>query len=761
MLISIIVPCFNQLQYTVQCVNSIRKYTDDYELLLVDDCSTDPTRDYITAEASKNPNTHALLHSTNLGFAHAINTGIQCAKGDFIVLLNNDTIVTPGWTLSMLQTFKRAEWAFKLNKIGMVGPVSNFAAGEQGIKHDKYTLDELDSSCKEHRETYKNMMQLTGFLSGFCVMIKRQVIDEVGLFDTRFTHGFWEDNDYCLRAQLNGWHLIIDQSTFIHHFGSVTIRTIPVNINYLLQANQLKFYEKYASNKQQKLVAINRSRNQAQYLKASLDRVSDFADEIVCLLDRCSDGSYDAAKNCKKVTQILEANNNFDEAGDRQALIKMAENRKADWIYSFDADEIIEDGFTYDYAHRLMQPIDPQILGYGLNYKTFFLGNTHYRTDSVFGSLWGIRFWRSIPGQRIQTSGHQGLHCTHSPPIPPFNLRRLRTRVKHYGYNTLTKCIEKHRFYTKIDPNPDPIKSSPEGYNHIISPSLVLNKWIEKNDITLCMITKNEESNLFTFLSKYYAYFDDIVIVDTGSTDRTKQIADLFQARFFKHKWRQSFAEARNFAIDKCTTRWVLSMDPDEEILFHDIPQIWDMIEENVHAWLFKVINYQKDGSAVYSDNVRLFRNIPELRWSWYAHENMAPAITKHKLICLPAPFVIHHYGFLKHGQSRDQKLKQYGKMLRKQIHDYPKEPLAYFHYAFHLFEKGKNEKGMEYLKTAAKLKPEFFLAHKELGLRYLQRAMTYLNTSIKHTPKTHYYYDWLNKLTKTINDQLNKSLEV
>lgn len=757
---SIVIPVFNALQYLIPCIESVRKHTKDFELLLVDDVSSDGSREYVCYQSQHFENTHTLLHQKNVGFSQSCNTGIQSSKSDFIILLNSDTVVTPGWADSLHETFSRSEKDFNLNRVGMVGPVSNYAGGEQGIQFDKYSLDQLDSSCLDHRKTFKHSMQITGFLSGFCVMIRRKVFDEIGYFDDRFHIGFWEDNDFCLRAQLAGWSLIIDYSTFIHHHGSASFRNLPLNPDYLLKSNQMKFFEKYYSSDPKKLVSIIRAHNHADYLKAALTRASEFSDEIIVLLDRCTDSSFQISNSFEKVVEIFKMDDGFNESRDRQWLIDKASELGADWIFSFDADEIIEDAFTYEYAHRLMNPIDPQILAYGLNFKTFFLGQTHYRTDGTFGGIWGIRFWRTIKDQKIQSSGHDGLHCTHSPPIPSFNLRRLRIRVKHYGYDTLKKCVDKYCLYSKLDPNPDLIKTSPIGYKHIISDSISVNRWKDINDITLCMIVRNEETNLLTFLSRYYSYFDDVVIVDTGSKDYTRKVSRLFNARFFKHRWKDSFSEARNFAISKCNTRWILSMDPDEEIVTSDIPVIWDMIEEDVDAWLFKVLNYQRDGTAVFSDNVRLFRNIPELRWSWRAHENMAPAITKHKLTCLTSPFTIRHYGFLKSGPDRDRKLIQYGNLLKKQIKEFPKEPIGYFHLAFHEFESGNYDRGMKLLKKSASLKSDFFLAHKEIGFRYLHTALDYITKSADCTPKAHYYYDWIHGVKKSLIEIINQKLD-
>lgn len=757
---SIIIPCFNSLALTISCIESVRKHSKDFELILVDDLSTDGTIEYLRKESITHRDTFCVFHEQNLGFSHSVNSGIDQSTGNFIVLLNSDTVVTPGWLESMCDTFPKAEKQFRISRVGAVGPVSNYAGGDQGIDAEKYSLEQLDHSAVQHRATYKNNMLLSGFLSGFCVMIRREVINDIGLFSTIYPHGFWEDNDYCLRMLLAGWNLVIDQSTFIHHHGSASFRTLKIDPNYLLRSNQLKFFGAHYHEKPQKLITVIRTHNQAELLESAISNASIYSDGIVVLLDRCTDSSLTIATSFTKVVKVIDQHKPFDEARDRQLLIDDATKYGADWILSLDSDEIIEDAFTYEYAHKLMNPIDPQVLAYGFNFKTFFLGQTHYRTDGTFGELWGVRFWRVLKHQAIQSHGHEGLHCTHGPFIPMFNTRRLRTRVKHYGYDSIEKCIDKFQFYSTLDKKPDLVKTSPIGYKHIIADNINVNRWKETNDITLCMCVHNEETNLFSFLARYYVYFDDIVIVDTHSSDQTKKVANLFGCRLFNHKWHDSFSELRNFALEQCKTKWVLSMDPDEEIIEKDIPTLWHMIEENVDGWLFKFLNFQKDGSIVYSDNVRLFRNIPKLYWSWRCHENMAPSISESNLTILTAPFDLRHYGFLKEGKDHDRKLNQYGSMLKKQIKEFPKEPIGYFHLAFHEFEEGHQAAGIKLLKKAASLKPEFFLAHKEIALYYLKEAHKYFSKAAVSIPQGHYYSHWLNKVKSLVEDILIRPLD-
>src|SRR4051812_33695377 len=121
---SIIILTCNQLHITHMCLESIRCYTDEpYELIVVDNGSTDETVNYLKSQAD----VKVILNDKNLGFAKGCNQGMEVATGDTLLFLNNDTIVTSNWLTTMLQVL------YKDEDIGVVGPVTNYASGQQQI----------------------------------------------------------------------------------------------------------------------------------------------------------------------------------------------------------------------------------------------------------------------------------------------------------------------------------------------------------------------------------------------------------------------------------------------------------------------------------------------------------------------------------------------------------------------------------------------------------------------------------------------------
>ena len=243
-IVSIVLLSYNNKNYTEECLNSIKKFTKQpYEIVIVDNASNSQTIVYLKSFESQNNNCTLILNTRNLGFPAGNNIGILKSKGNFIVLINNDTIVTKGWLERMV------EIAESDNKIGIVGPISNSVSGVQIDKEAKYkSIPEMHTYAQKIRK--KNRSKIMDFprVAFLCTLIKRDVIDSIGGLDERFSPGNYEDDDFCLRAQLAGYKTVIAKDVFIHHFGSKSF-TEDGNDKYLelLEINKTKFIDKWGA----------------------------------------------------------------------------------------------------------------------------------------------------------------------------------------------------------------------------------------------------------------------------------------------------------------------------------------------------------------------------------------------------------------------------------------------------------------------------------------------------------------------------------
>lgn len=205
MKVSIIMPVFNQLEYTKICVRSIIKNTpeDTYELIVINNGSTDGTALWL-----KKKKIRAIINKKNLGVAKAWNQGIRASKGEYCCIINNDVLVTKGWLDALT--------GFYENKAGAGIVCPGTMEGSKRYDTDAYGLK------------YTSRMKGTEAkgLFGWCMLIKRDVFKTAGYFDESFGIGIGEDTDFRMRLKKYGFESWITGDAFIHHFGSKTIKNI-------------------------------------------------------------------------------------------------------------------------------------------------------------------------------------------------------------------------------------------------------------------------------------------------------------------------------------------------------------------------------------------------------------------------------------------------------------------------------------------------------------------------------------------------------
>lgn len=233
---TIIIPVYNAYEDTKKCIKSVLKYTTiPYELLLIDDNSPDERINPMLREFSeKYDHIKLITNKKNQGFVANVNIGIASTSND-VLLLNSDTIVTPNWLRNL--KFR----AYQRWDIGTVTPLSNNAGAFSVPLIGKTNMIDANIGLEGTANIIEklNIDPIeTPTANGFCMYIRRAVIDEIGLFDLGFNMGYCEENDFSMRVINAGWKNIIDTTTFIYHnqgssFGSEKQKLLKENRKYL------------------------------------------------------------------------------------------------------------------------------------------------------------------------------------------------------------------------------------------------------------------------------------------------------------------------------------------------------------------------------------------------------------------------------------------------------------------------------------------------------------------------------------------------
>lgn len=335
---SIIIPVCNQPELTKACLDSVAAHSHDHEVIVVDNGSS---------PAWRGPE-FCIRNEKNLGFPVAINQGIKRAVGEIIVLLNNDTVVSAGW-LDRL--------SHHLKSFDLVGPMTNRVSGPQQLSVSGFPLPDgiLGVSEDVYRSSAGRAIPFHRLVF-FCVAIKREVIDKIGLLDERFSPGNFEDDDYCLRAIEAGFRLGIATDCFIYHAGGSTHKALSLDYTELLRVNSEKLAAKFPAERieylkkfhqemcaslpalpKRSLALVMVVKNEAKGLERAILSVRDFVDEIVIAVDRSSsDGTEEIAK--KYATTLKH----FDWCDDFAWARNFAhEGVKTDWLLFLDGHEFV------------------------------------------------------------------------------------------------------------------------------------------------------------------------------------------------------------------------------------------------------------------------------------------------------------------------------------------------------------------------------------------------------------------------------------
>ena len=246
--VSIVIPCHNGLRHTAACIATLSETLPPWfrgEVVVVDDASSDGTAAYVASVSEGDRRFGLIRNETNVGFLTSCNIGASAAKGEFVLFLNNDTILLPGWLAPLLQTFSR------FPDVGVVGGKLLF---EDGTLQEAGALVFSDASAAkigylepDVEAPFIEYLRETDYVSAAFLMTPRKLFLELGGLDSRYGFGYYDDDDYCFTVRAAGRKVYYQpESVIVHVEGASAGTDLSRGLKQYQMLNQAVFAEKWA-----------------------------------------------------------------------------------------------------------------------------------------------------------------------------------------------------------------------------------------------------------------------------------------------------------------------------------------------------------------------------------------------------------------------------------------------------------------------------------------------------------------------------------
>lgn len=280
--VDIIICVHNSQEDVARCYESARStiyYGGEQRIILVDDGSDAPTRDYLKGVAAEDPNVLLIRREKAGGYTVAANTGLRASSAEFCALLNSDTIVPHNWLTKITALFREKP------DVGIVGPLSN-AASWQSVPErsrpeggwainqlpDNFSVDTMDREVERASKIVPAAVRVP-LLNGFCFVIRHSILEAVGYMDEDgFPRGFGEEDDFCIRAENAGFGLALAIDTYVFHAKSKSYGSKARN--ELTQKGQVMLKKKHGADRLKRAVETMKQNPYLADMRRALEHLS-------------------------------------------------------------------------------------------------------------------------------------------------------------------------------------------------------------------------------------------------------------------------------------------------------------------------------------------------------------------------------------------------------------------------------------------------------------------------------------------------------
>lgn len=756
---SIIIPTYDNVCDLYKCIESIRKYSKgcetDYEIIVVLDGLFQKHEGFLQEYSDK-----VILTDNDSGFAKSVNKGIKHAEGDYIVLLNDDTLVSPEW----LQRLEKGLSIQSSKPVTIVAPTSNYAVGQ--IQQTKSSVNEHNYIQYCDSLSQSDHFSGSGIISGFCMMLKNVPsdwwADALGnkLLDEQFNNGC-EDIDLCINNFIHGNLCVVNTNLFIYHKGSVTIdKHFPEldrgNRNHL---NLVRKWAPYFT-RPQKVAAVYRISLQTDtdvdMFKQSVLKTQTLVDDIFVIDNNSLGGGAAFNKICifdkLGIKNVRHYSRDNDDRIDRKELIDWVRDEGYEWIMSLEHDEIFEDSCTRKDIQRLIHNPSPLVHCYTFPIYSLWNNLSSWRKDNIFGKLHAIKLGRVTP------KSEESIDCVDSIPsvipITPADFMSHSTlRINHHGF--LNKELREDSF-NSLEKSTEKMLTE-DNANLFKSSAVSLCGYKSDNSIDVCTIMKNEETNLLSYMTAYYSIGRDVILVDTGSTDNSVELAQLLGAKVIeRHDINNNLAEMRNEYLNISKSTWIFQVDLDESC--DSLYMISRLLNSSISNWMFRIHNYRQGVEDVcHSETIRLFKNTNGLNYKGRVHEILDISDAYPENSVEYAPFILVNRGFLGNTDAIRSKVTKYYDQCIQRIQDNPADAQALHGIALHLMDDGRRATASLLFEAAIKYSPSWYLPIMDNCVNYMWRALYGYKDALEILPRHHPSRESCEKGLKILSSLIGK----
>ncbi|MDX1762804.1 MAG: glycosyltransferase, partial [bacterium] len=708
------------------------------------------------------------------GLAPSFNAGILRASGQNLVLLQDNAVTSEGWLSRLL-----AHATGRSNR-GIVGPMWNGSSGlqrppfiptETGAKRELWVRE----FCRRHegREVPSRK------IDSFCMLFSRRLLETVGLFDARLVSRGYETEDFCLRATLAGFQNVIAADTYIHSDGVSPGGVLNDGADCGDGADKKIFDGKWsgispASPMGTELIVVSAlERGIVAHEKGDTDGA------IGTLVEAIGHAPEDR-RIYDTLAEILIDAKRFDEA------LAVIDQRASD----------AGDGCTHElrgYCHEGLNNLNDAAehgrralsLNSDAPRALNLMGMLAYRQDDhkgaealfkkaaggdpAYGEPWtnlGVMAWtdgRQSEALDLLEKGcmltpDRGDSATHyhaaavqlnacdraesvfreAQALYPSNRRLaflLIGILLHQG-KSMEAMAESEKAVLNFGIDQGLIAAALE-IRRQVGPLVLDTRRPSASTISVCMIVKNEEQHMGRCLKSVQGLADEIIIVDTGSEDSTRELAEIFGARVYDFPWADDFAAARNFSLSKASAGWVLVLDADEAISHRDHdairalarkkkrkPVAYNFVTRNytdqvgAQGWTPNDLIYQNEAGGLGwfpSIKVRLFPNHQGVHFEKPVHEYVEGTLERIGAVVEHCPVPIHHYGRLDQAKTR-AKGEAYYRLGKKKLEEKSGDLKALYELAVQAGELNRYEEAADLWRQFCSLKKDDPVAIFNLG---------------------------------------------